>query len=520
MPPRRNLTVATRLSLGFGLMIIFMVTIAAAALWALERSARSLNTIYEDRTMPLVQLGRLQYLLSRDRVILMDALLRGEAGHTAKRLQEFAANQAEAERQWKEYRATYLTPEEVGLADRAQAAEKTLKSRGLVPMAEALRRDQPAEARRLLDKEVSPLNPAFVEAMQTLTTLQLRVAAEEHEAAKSSRRLTESLMAGTALLAVLAAFVVGGSITRRLVRALGAEPDELATVAQRIREGHLADDGRPAARPGSVMASMQAMRAALFDIVGNVREGVSSVATASAQIAQGNADLSSRTEEQASSLQQTAASMEQLTGTVRQSADTAQRAAQLAQTASDGAARSGQAVQQVVQTMDEIQAASRRIADITGVIDGIAFQTNILALNAAVEAARAGEQGRGFAVVAGEVRTLAQRSAEAARQIKGLIGDSSATVEAGGARVAEAGRAIEGVVDDVRRVCGMIGEISSASGEQSQGIGQIGVAVSQLDQTTQQNAALVEESAAAAESLKHQAARLSQTVAAFRLSAA
>ncbi|MBL8306291.1 MAG: MCP four helix bundle domain-containing protein [Rubrivivax sp.] len=512
-----RMTVAARLSLGFGLMIVFMAVIGAAALWALDRSARSLATIYEDRTVPLVQLGRIQYLVARDRIVLMDAMIRGEASNTARRLKEFAEHRAEVERLWKAYRATYLTPEEVGIADRTEAALGVLVSRGLQPMADALARQQIAEAGHLLGSQVSPLNPAFVEAMGALIELQARVAAAENDGAQASRLWTLRVIGTTAALAMLAAVLLARGLTLGLVRALGAEPDHLASVAQRIREGSLADDGAPAAPAGSVMASMQAMRTALRGIVSNVREGVSSVATASAQIAQGNADLSGRTETQASNLQQTAASMEQLTGTVRQSAETAQRAAQLAQTASAGAERGGQAVLQVVQTMDEIQAASRRIGDIIGVIDGIAFQTNILALNAAVEAARAGEQGRGFAVVAGEVRTLAQRSAEAARQIKGLIGDSTATVALGGERVAEAGRAIDGVVGDVKRVCGLIGEISAASGEQSQGIGQIGQAVAQLDRTTQQNAALVEESAAAAESLKAQAERLHQVVAAFRL---
>jgi len=319
--------------------------------------------------------------------------------------------------------------------------------------------------------------------------------------------------------AIAASLLMGWLITRRLVLVLGAEPAELAGVAQGIADGNLADDGRPQAVAGSVMASMQAMRLTLQQIVGSVRSGVENVATASAQIAQGNADLSSRTEEQASSLQQTAASMEQLTGTVRQSADTARQANQLAQGASTSAARGGQVVAQVVQTMSQIQDASRRIGDIIGVIDGIAFQTNILALNAAVEAARAGEQGRGFAVVASEVRSLAQRSAEAARQIKVLIGDSTARVETGGQLVADAGRSMDTVVTDVQRVCDLIAEISAASGEQSQGIEQVGQAVTLLDQTTQQNAALVEESAAAAESLKAQAAKLAETVATFRLEA-
>jgi methyl-accepting chemotaxis protein len=248
-----------------------------------------------------------------------------------------------------------------------------------------------------------------------------------------------------------------------------------------------------------------------------VRNSADSIATGSSQIAVGNADLSQRTEEQASNLQQTAASMEQLTATVKQNADTARAATQIANGATTAASAGGRVVGQVVATMEAISQSSRKVADIIGVIDGIAFQTNILALNAAVEAARAGEQGRGFAVVAGEVRSLAQRSSEAAREIKALIGASVEKVESGTHLVDEAGRSMADIVTQVGRVNDLIGEISAASLEQSTGIGQIGDAVTQLDQVTQQNAALVEESAAAAESLKVQAGQLARVVSVFRL---
>ena len=246
------------------------------------------------------------------------------------------------------------------------------------------------------------------------------------------------------------------------------------------------------------------------------RPSSDSIATGSSQIATGNQDLSQRTEEQASNLQQTAATMEQLTSTVKNSADTARAANQLANSARDVATQGGVVVGQVVETMDQITAASKKIADIIGVIDGIAFQTNILALNAAVEAARAGEQGRGFAVVAGEVRTLAQRSAQAAKEIKTLIGDSVEKVEAGSRLVGDAGRTMTDIVLQVRRVNDMLGEITAATSEQTTGIGQINDAVTRLDQVTQQNAALVEESAAAAESLKQQASRLVDAVAVLK----
>ncbi len=270
----------------------------------------------------------------------------------------------------------------------------------------------------------------------------------------------------------------------------------------------------------SVVASLQDMQAKLAHLVSEVRQAAESIATGSGQIAHGNADLSQRTEEQASNLQQTAASMEQLNATVKNNADTARAANQLATVASHAAHHGGTVVTQVVHTMDDIASSARKITDIIAVIDGIAFQTNILALNAAVEAARAGEQGRGFAVVAGEVRNLAQRSGEAAREIKSLIHTSVSKVEDGNRLVAEAGTTMADIVDQVQRVADLIGEISSASNEQTAGIGQVNDAVTQLDQVTQQNAALVEESAAAAESLKLQAHQLTGLVARFSLAGA
>jgi methyl-accepting chemotaxis protein len=308
--------------------------------------------------------------------------------------------------------------------------------------------------------------------------------------------------------------------TMLLVRAICRPMNDLVGVARRIGDGDLdvaVDTGR-SDEIGSVQQALAGMRDALRGIVGQVRQSAESIQVASTEVASGNADLSHRTEETASNLQQTASSLQQLTANVRQSADAAAQANQLVASAQSVARRGGEVVSQVVSTMDEINASSKRIADIIGTIDGIAFQTNILALNAAVEAARAGEQGRGFAVVASEVRSLAQRSAEAAREIKVLIGTSVDKVETGARLVQDAGSTMGEIVASVQRVTDVIGEITAAADEQSQGIAQVNGAVASLDQMTQQNAALVEESAAAAESLKDQAQRLTASMQVFRLS--
>jgi methyl-accepting chemotaxis protein len=323
------------------------------------------------------------------------------------------------------------------------------------------------------------------------------------------------LVVGTGVVFAGLAVALGVLVSRTTTRSI-----RLALkVAQTVAAGDLTCEIRVDStdEAGQLLRALNAMNESLVGIVRQVRQSSDAIASGSSQIATGNADLSQRTEEQASNLQQTASTMDQLTTTVQNNADTAHQANALAAGASDAAAKGGVVVDQVVGTMDQIATSSKKIADIIGVIDGIAFQTNILALNAAVEAARAGEQGRGFAVVAAEVRSLAQRSANAAKEIKSLIGESVERVETGSRLVHDAGQSMKDIVQQVRRVTDLIAEISTASAEQTQGIGQVGAAVSQLDQVTQQNAALVEESAAAAESLKHQATQLARTVDVFKL---
>jgi methyl-accepting chemotaxis protein len=367
----------------------------------------------------------------------------------------------------------------------------------------------------LLLKEVRPKQTAYFKAVDALQAnqeglMKQRAGIIKEEAAGDGRAMLLLALAGA-----LATWFGAWAITRSIVQPIAAA----VAVARTVAAGDLSTDiqVRNGDETGELMQAMKAMNLALVTLVADVRQSSESIATGAGQIAAGSTDLSQRTEEQASSLQQTAASMEQLTGTVSASADTARQADQLANSAIAAARAGGHTVTQVVNTMSEIAVSSKKVADIIGTIDGIAFQTNILALNAAVEAARAGEQGRGFAVVASEVRSLAQRSAQAAREIKNLIGSSVERVEAGNEQVHEAGRAMAAIVEQVQEVGRLIGSISGAASEQRTGIAQIGSAVAQLDQTTQQNAALVEESAAASQSLSDQAAHLLQAVHAFRL---
>jgi len=366
----------------------------------------------------------------------------------------------------------------------------------------------------------TPRGNATVAAIGRLIEMQ-RTSAEAHYVERNEALAQRSTwMVVICLLGVALATTMSFVLVRLLGRQLGGEPQDAADLARAVAGGDLTQHiDLSNAHAASLMMQLDAMQSSLAKVVSNVRSGAESVATASAQIAQGNNDLSSRTEQQASALEQTAASMEQLSATVKQNAASANQANQLALNASSVATSGGELMKKVVDTMKGIDTASNKIADIISVIDGIAFQTNILALNAAVEAARAGEQGRGFAVVASEVRSLAQRSAAAAKEIKSLINASVERVEQGSSLVDQAGATMAQVVTSIQRVTQIVGEISSASAEQSAGVAQVGEAVSQMDRATQQNAALVEESAAAAESLRMQAQQLVLAVAVFKVTA-
>ena len=377
------------------------------------------------------------------------------------------------------------------------------------------RKNENDQAKRLLEGDGRRL---FDSASDSLVKLAERNRLGSTAASRNSDDAFAEARMAMAVAAVLAmATAVAAALW--LIRSITVPLGRAVAALDRVAAGDLTAQIESSSNDetGQLLAALQRMQASLGRIVGQVRASSDSIATGSAQIATGNVDLSQRTEEQASNLQQTAASMDQISGTVKTSAETAEQASRLASSASASAVKGGQVVGQVVDTMQDIAASSKKIADIIGVIDGIAFQTNILALNAAVEAARAGEQGRGFAVVASEVRSLAGRSAEAAKEIKTLIGASVDKVEAGTRQVNEAGSSMNEIVSQVRSVSQMIEELANAAGQQATGVGQIGAAVQQLDQVTQQNAALVEESAAAAESLKHQAAALAEVVSVFKV---
>ncbi|MEL4177248.1 methyl-accepting chemotaxis protein [Roseateles sp. PN1] len=367
----------------------------------------------------------------------------------------------------------------------------------------------------VLEEDWAVLHKGAVKPLQALIPITQKISAATYEAATARSRVLLSVGVTGAVLCLLGLSVVAWLTGRSLLLPLR----EVEHSMRQIADGDLTAP-LPAARHdelGSMIAALGAMQERLSVLVGEVRQSAESIQVASTEVAMGNQDLSQRTEQAASSLQETASSMEELTGTVRHSADSARQANQLAGSAAEVASRGGSVVAQVVATMQDINASSKQIADIIGVIDGIAFQTNILALNAAVEAARAGEQGRGFAVVASEVRSLAQRSAGAAREIKALIGASVDKVESGARLVADAGSTMTEIVSSVRRVTDVIGEITASASQQSDGLNLVNASVAQLDKMTQQNAALVEQSAAAAESLREQAQRLAQVVQAFKL---
>ncbi|BFO53713.1 MULTISPECIES: methyl-accepting chemotaxis protein [Comamonadaceae] len=515
----RSLTVSQRLLIAFGLVIAIFIAVAASAL-VTSRSLAEAESWNEHTYQVLDRSNTLLGSMVNMETGARGFLLSGDE----KFLEPWTSGAQEFNKTLPDIKAlTADNPVQQRRLDDMKARENEFTSvmSGLIQE----RRDVAAGSKAMPDfiaqfaqgKDKAAMD-GFRALQKELDQAESSLLAERKAGADRMRGINTAVILAGSALAVALAGALGLWVTRSITRQLGGEPDYASGIVRQIAQGNLAVDVETrSGDQSSLLAGMKDMRDQLARVVGQVRQSSDSIATGSTQIATGNADLSQRTEEQASNLQQTAASMEQLTATVKNNGDTARQATQLANSASEVAERGGTVMGQVVSTMGSISDSSRKISDIIGVIDGIAFQTNILALNAAVEAARAGEQGRGFAVVASEVRSLAQRSADAAKEIKALISTSVEKVEAGSQQVEEAGRTMADIVTQVKRVNDLISEISAATQEQAQGIGQVSDAVSQLDQVTQQNAALVEESAAAADSLRAQAGRLVDAVSQFRL---
>ncbi|CAG9238899.1 Methyl-accepting chemotaxis protein II [Paraburkholderia tropica] len=514
-----NLRIGSRLALGFGLSMLLVFLLGVVSLWQMKHVYAGAEDLAENWLPSVQALGAVDMAANSVRRLSLRALIEtSDSGvREQKRLHDEAV--AQFSKRLDDYRKMISSDQEAALARDIDAQWKTYLDADNRLIDYAMNgAGASADARALA---LGPASVAFT-ALGKAISDDKALNAQGGQDARASAQADYHFALLTTWVTVIVALICGASaawlITRSITIPVAKAVHMAETVAQGDLTGELAVEGRDEA--ARLLQALSEMNRKLGSIVTRVRESADGIATASGEIAAGNIDLSQRTEEQAASLQESAASMEELTSTVRQNAENAAQGDRLAAGASEVAIKGGEVVGRVVETMGHITNSAEKMADIISVIEGIAFQTNILALNAAVEAARAGEQGRGFAVVAGEVRSLAQRSAAAAREIKGLIDDSVGTVKRGGELVSEAGSTIREVVTSVRRVTDLMGEISSASNEQHKGIEQVNQAVTQMDEVTQQNAALVEQAAAAAQSMAGQAATLKELVSFFRVSSA
>ena len=517
-----ELKVGTRLGLGFALVLLLLVVVAILGISRMSQIQDRLDNVVNVNNVGTRLVIEMRNLVKERSEALNTLTLLTEAEDMVKRIERIkqqSAEYAEAESKITKLMAVSegKFPEEAALL--AQIKDHAATAAPLIIKAIDLwQAEKPTDATRVLIKEIRPVQKKWTDNLDELLTLKDNLNSNAAVEAQSSFQSARALMLGLGGMALAIGVLAAVVITRSLLQQLGGEPDYAATIANQIAAGNLATHIHlESGDTTSSLVAMKAMRDSLVNIVGQVRQGTDTIAHASQEIAHGNHDLSIRTETQASSLEKTASSMAKLTATVRQNADNARQANQLAASASDVASRGGAVVAEVVQTMKGINESSKRISDIISVIDGISFQTNILALNAAVEAARAGEQGRGFAVVASEVRSLAGRSAEAAKEIKSLINASVERVEQGSHLVNQAGATMNEVVDSIRKVTHIVSEISQASADQSSGIEQVNRSIVEMDSVTQQNAALVEQAAAAAQSLLDQATELAGVVSIFKL---
>jgi methyl-accepting chemotaxis protein len=512
-----NLKISQRLGLGFGIVLLLLLALTVLGIVKMQRLNEA-NIQLVKENWPKAKLANQALDNARGSIARVFQLV-GEVDPKSRTAasERLKANTDAFNLALEQLRSLMVTEEgKAELGNSLAARDNYVASYG---RALALRQAGSAEqAAALVYGETYAALHVFAKTLRSQIDMQEKRFETAGETSATTFQVARRDMLLLGLTALATGFAFAYAISRSIVRPIARAVSIAKTIAAGDLSSHIEVTSKD--ETGQLLRALKDMNDSLIKIVGEVRSGTDTIATASSQIAAGNLDLSSRTEEQASSLEETASSMEELTTTVKQNADNARQANQLAASASEIALKGGAVVAQVVETMDSINASSKKIVDIIGVIDGIAFQTNILALNAAVEAARAGEQGRGFAVVASEVRNLAQRSAAAAKEIKGLIGDSVEKVDTGAKLVDQAGTTMDEIVESVRRVTDIMSEITAASQEQTSGIEQINQAISQMDQVTQQNASLVEEAAAAAESLQDQAGALAQVVAVFKLDGA
>ena len=510
-----NFKIGTRLTGAFLALLLMLLGVSYTGWSGIDKMFTKTVDIYEDSVVPMREISQVRYLASRSRILVMDMLINPDPANISKRSLEMDQNAAAIDLAMKALLTTPLSAGEKALLDEIQPAFKAFRDDGLTAAKVALLAGKTEDAIAIYKTKLSPLAPKFFDPMGKLLDLQVDMSKGDIDIAIKSNTSTTAIIVAVTLGALIIALLLSVLITRSITRPIREAVEFAKTIADGDLTAQMARESRD--ELGELTEALKSMQVNLAKVVRNVRQGSAGVATASSEIAEGNHDLSARTEQQASALEQTSASMEELGATVKQNAESARTANQLAMSASTVAIQGGEVVGQVVETMKGINESSRKISDIISVIDGIAFQTNILALNAAVEAARAGEQGRGFAVVASEVRSLAGRSADAAREIKSLINASVERVEQGTTLVDKAGETMTEVVDSIRRVTHIMGEISAASNEQALGVVQVSEAITHMDQATQQNAALVEQMAAAASSLKGQADDLVHVVDAFNL---
>jgi methyl-accepting chemotaxis protein/methyl-accepting chemotaxis protein-2 (aspartate sensor receptor) len=508
--------IGRRLGAGFALVLALVVITAGIGVLRLQGVGDATETLAA-HSLAKERLAAAWQLGTNTNSVRTFSLLKSEDAAVQEYLQKnITATSAVITETQKKLEAMLASPEELALsADIKKKRGEYVELRNQILKLKADGRKE--EATKLTDSQLLPALDGYDASIRAMVSHQQKEIDRTAAGIGAQYRSGRAWLVGLAAFAVVAGSVIAWLLTRSIVQPIA----EALLIAETVASGDLSQEFETERGGdfGRLLRGMGEMEDTLTDLVTRIKASTDSIAVASRQIAAGNEDLSSRTEQQASSLEQTAASMEELTSTVKQNADNARQANQLAVSASEVAVKGGSVVSQVVDTMSSINASSKKIVDIIGVIDGIAFQTNILALNAAVEAARAGEQGKGFAVVASEVRNLAQRSAAAAKEIKTLIGDSVEKVEAGSKQVGEAGRTMQEIVGSVRRVTDIMGEITAASQEQTSGIEQINQAITQMDQVTQQNAALVEEASAAAQSLQEQADNLVRAVSTFKLDA-